>query len=37
MSPVTDVDAFYFEHRGCGDLDGGVGQEGTQHPSVDAQ
>jgi hypothetical protein len=27
MSLVTDVDAFHFEHRGCGDLDGGVEQE----------
>jgi len=24
MSLATDVDAFYFEHRGCDDLDGGV-------------
>jgi hypothetical protein len=28
MSLVTDVDAFHFEHRDCGDLDGEVGQEG---------
>jgi hypothetical protein len=28
MSLVTDVDAFYLEHRDCGDLEGEVGQEG---------
>ena len=24
MTPLTDPDAFYTEHEGCGELDGGV-------------
>ena len=25
--PLLDFDAFFLEHRGCGDLDGGVSDE----------
>jgi hypothetical protein len=28
MSPLTELDAFFTDHRQCGDLDAGVGWRG---------